>query len=147
MNHLRAQLIFFVCLVFPFLLSAQFHYGGGISYIEFKNSIGIQAKTSFPVHKQLNVSLSAAYFLNKDFGDEVNVDVHYRWFDVNEMVYFYPLAGLSIVKEKSSSTIRPGFNLGLSSHFKITDRLDLYIEPKVIFARLSTFAMSTGVYF
>ncbi len=142
---MKQIIVLFVFLV-PCTMFAQFKLGAGLQYLERTNQIGVHAKTAIGINDKIMLNASGNYYLSKAFRYDVNADVNWRLFDVNETVFFYPLAGLNFLKA-TDSDIDIGINLGIFSYFPLSDRLDMYLEPKLILGSINSFAMSAGVFF
>jgi len=95
-------------------------------------------------YDQNSINIRKYHLLFKGIDFDINGDVHYR-FNIGRDARIHPLAGLNLAKFNGNSTLDIGINLGIFASMPIQDRLQLYLEPKVILGGQSSFAISVGV--
>ncbi len=123
---------------------SQFNFGAGLTYLERGSDIGIQGKTFLGLSEYWGAALGADFILTNDIVFDINADAHYR-FNVGQQSRIHPFGGLNLAKFPESSEIDIGINFGVFASFPIQNRLQLYLEPKVIVGGLKTFVLSAGV--
>lgn len=136
----------FIFLIISNFSFAQFKFGAGLGYLENGNQFSLQAKTAVGITNELMLGGSYNYYLSSANQYDVNVDAMWRIIDINRTVYIYPFGGLHFIKP-NNTRIDIGINLGLFSYFPITEKLELYIEPKYILGSARSFSLSAGVFF
>jgi len=124
--------------------SSQFDFGVGLTYLERGSDIGLQGKTFLGLSEFWGASVGADFILTQDIVFDINADAHYR-INIGQESRIHPLAGLNLAKFPDNSEIDIGVNFGLFASFPIQNRLQLYLEPKVIVGGLKTFVISAGV--
>ena len=131
-------------LLFCSLGYSQVNIGAGLTYLERGNEIGLQAKVLYSWNDNWGASAGFDYILTDGTNFDINGDVHYR-IQIGRDARINPLAGLNLVKYNSNSPIDIGINLGVFAVMPIQDRLQLYLEPKVILGGQRSFVISVGV--
>jgi len=123
---------------------SQFDVGLGLTYLEQGSDIGLQGKTFLGLSEFWGISAGADFILTKDIKFDINADAHYR-FNIGQESRIHPFGGLNLVKFPNDTEIDIGINLGVFASFPIHNKLQLYIEPKVVLGGLNTFVLSAGV--
>ncbi|HRO09426.1 MAG TPA: hypothetical protein PK047_11205 [Saprospiraceae bacterium] len=123
---------------------AQWFYGGGMKYNannEFK-AIAINAKIGKDISEKFDLDLDAAYYIASSATWAFDVNLHYRFIKIGDVVALNPLAGVNFTK---SSHIYNSILLGLS--LKVYDnKYTYYLEPKWILNE-DQVSISVGILF
>lgn len=123
---------------------SQFNAGGGLTYVEKQNDVGIGAKAILGLAEFWGACLGADLFFTNGVKFDVNADAHYR-LRIGENTAINPLLGLNFTKFSENSDLDIGINLGLFTLIPLQDRLNLYIEPKLTVGTFNSFVLSAGV--
>ena len=149
-------LIALTCL-FNISLSAQFTFGAGISINVDDSFFGLSGKGHYQINDEYAGQASLTYFLENNNVSFfiVDLDVIYNGFNIGDLEGFSikALGGLQVASASvdtgfgSASDTELGLNVGVNAVIPLTDRLDLYIEPKFVISGIDGFVISGGVYF
>ncbi len=131
-------------LTLPFLGISQFHIGGGLSYVERGNEVGLGAKATLGLAEFWGAALGTDLILTNGAKFSINADAHYR-LRLGENTSINPLAGLNFTKFSDNSDLDIGINLGVFTMIPLQDRLNLYIEPKITVGTFNSFVLSAGI--
>jgi len=135
----------FVILSTFHFASAQINVGIGNTLIFDGTTYGLQAKGIVNVSEDWRVGGTFSYYFDSAVDYGIDVDVQYELITIGESVNIFPMAGLNFFKYPGDSNI--ALNLGLFSDFPVTERMRVYIEPKIIVDNESTFVASAGILF
>lgn len=137
-------------LAFAASSSAQFKFGAGAQL--FDGSFGLQGKANNAFTEDFSGQVSFTYYLESGITLwALDADVHYYGFELGDLESFKlaPFAGLNFLNASvggfSDSNI--GLNVGINGSLPLDGGLEIYIEPKLVIAGGSGFAISGGVYF
>ena len=86
-----------------------------------------------------------SYYFDSAYDYGIDLDVQYELLTISDDFNIFPLAGLNFSNFEIGSNI--ALNLGIFSDFPVTDRLRVYIEPKIIVDNNSTFVAAAGILF
>ena len=127
-----------------FSLQAQFHYGGGVQYNIDASVLGFQGKLFYEYDEAYRGSGTFTFHLDDVLNWTIDLDGHYKLFQIFENLNFAPLGGLSIINFTGDTRI--GLNIGAFLDKEIKDRY-YYLEPKLTFRDGSAFIISAGTFF
>lgn len=133
--------------------------GGGLSYGNEINSLGLRADGVYSINKDLGIGATGTYYMEKDGLSWFVVDANaqYNLMKEDDMVV-YGLAGLNMTmwnlsldlgflgKVESSGT-DTGINVGAGARKKIGNKLELFGEAKYVVSGAGFFAVGVGLLF
>ncbi|MBK8670561.1 MAG: hypothetical protein IPN89_14340 [Saprospiraceae bacterium] len=136
-------------IIFLFILStvcfhaeAQFQFGGGMKFnsnTDFK-AVAVNAKFKKNVSDRFDGNVDVAYYIASKASWSVDLDMHYRLFNINDKVLLNPFAGINFTK---TSLINTSLSLG-GSVLVPTDKYTYFIEPRWILD-FNQFVFSVGI--
>lgn len=137
-----------ICALFLLLFSthgySQWFYGGGMRYntnTEFK-AIALNAKVGKDISEKFDANVDFSYYLSKKVTWSLDLDVHYRLFNISDKVIINPIAGLNFTKTEVINN-----SLGIGVSIRVPDeKYTYYFEPKWILDN-SQFVFNVGVLF
>lgn len=154
-NALLADLPLVACLLlFSLPAAAQFSVGGGLTYGEGIEELGVQGRASYAFSPSLELAGKYSFFFvdgDVDFST-VDVDAHFTFLDEGN-VSFYGLGGvnLSIFDFDAffglGSETEIGLNVGSGVRVGISDRADFFGELKYIIGDADQLVVSAGLRF
>ena len=138
--------IILICLFVAgaFSLQAQFHYGAGTQYNIDASALGFQGKLFYEYDEAYRGSGTFTYHLDNALNWSIDLDGHYKLFQIFQNLNFAPMAGLAIISFTGDTQL--GLNVGAFLDKEINDRF-YYLEPKLTFNNGSAFIVSVGTFF
>ncbi len=140
-------------IIVSFLFFAGYGYGqislGGGLETNF-TSTGLKAQAKIGVNEKFSGQVSFAYFVNNSNPSMLNFDVHYLLTTAgdSDAITISGLGGLNYWSSGITGvSAELGINIGANITFPITDKLDMFIEPKVTAINTGDFFLALGVYF
>ncbi len=148
---MKKTLLLLVCVfAMGYSAQAQTKFGAGASFLDGLFGVGARAHNSFTEDFAGQASFHY-YFESLVNVYSIDLDVHYSGFDLGDVESFAitPFAGLNFFRAAQNGIggTNTNLNVGVNGTMPLTDTLDLYIEPKFIIGRISSFGVSAGVYF
>lgn len=133
--------------------------GGGLSYANDINSIGLRVDGVYSINKDIAAGATATYYLEKDGLSWFVFDINgqYNFIKQDDMVV-YGLAGINMTmwnlsldlgflgKVETSGT-DTGINIGAGARKKIGDKLELFGEVKYVASGAGFFSIGAGILF
>ncbi|MCC5932157.1 MAG: outer membrane beta-barrel protein [Cyclobacteriaceae bacterium] len=124
-------------------LKAQTGLGGGFSYGNRIERLGLDLRADFKLNDRWALSPKAHLFFPQSTGNiterwtSFNLDVHYL-LNLENIMFLYPIAGINVTawsreNRRLNSQINGseiGINLGLGGLFKIAGNIDGFMEVK-----------------
>jgi len=137
-----------ICLSFLLLgftgLKAQLYYGAGAQFNVDASALGIQGKLFYEYDETYRGSGTFTLHFDQVLNWTIDLDGHYKLFEISDSFNFAPLGGLAIIDFNGGT--RVGLNLGAFFDFDFDER-HVYLEPKLTFRDGSAFIISGGVFF
>lgn len=137
--------------------SAQLKFGAGLNLDLDDGFIGLTAKGHATINEEYAGQASFSYFFEKNSVKvwTIDLDVHYSGFNIGDLEGFRltPFGGLNVFHTSvniggfGGGNTELGINLGLNATFPINERLDLFIEPKIVISGIDGIGLAAGVYF
>jgi hypothetical protein len=133
--------------------------GGGLSYANDINSLGLRVDGVYSINKDIAAGATATYYMEKDGLSWFVIDVNgqYNLLKQDDMTV-YGLAGINMTmwnlsldlgflgKVETSGT-DTGFNLGAGARKKIGDKMELFGEVKYVASGAGFFSVGAGILF
>lgn len=117
-------------VIFSMSLQGQWIFGGGLklnSNNQFKG-LAPHIKIGKDVAPRFDINVDFAYYIFSAADLSLDVDLHYRLFNIADQVLINPVAGINFTRIES---IKNSLSLGVSVRI-IDDLYTYYIEPKYI---------------
>lgn len=140
---MKKLLVLIFIIVGVYTAQGQIKAGAGVSTYYNSFLLGGQIKLGLPLADKLNLGVSGTYFLKKKSSFAFDVDVRYQLIEIGS-TSFEPLVGFNIGKVGGNGGT--SMNVGVFTLIE-RDRLDIYLEPKLIVDNKTIFVISGGVYF
>ncbi len=109
---------------------SQWIFGGGLKFNsndEFK-ALAPHIKVGKDISEKFDINVDIGYYLSKKAELTLDLDLHYRLFNIADKVLINPTAGINFVK-----TVNFTNSLSLGASVRVlTDRYNYYVEPKYI---------------
>jgi len=145
MNKVLLILIFLGCTV---TLSSQLSVGAALES-DFDN-IGIKGQVKLGLTEEIALQGSYTIYFSSPVSTMLNLDGHYLLTTAgdSDMITVNALAGFNFWGsglEGDKSVL--GINIGSNVTFPISDRLDMFIEPKLTIISTASIQVAMGVYF
>ncbi len=131
---------------------ANLRAGGGLVYASEISNIGLTFNGTYEITEQWEASIAFTHIFEKDYlkWNVLDLDGHYVFYQHDEKLNVYGLAGLSLNFWKAAISIggitfpeqtgsNVGFNLGMGANYKLTNNLNLAPEMR--------FTLMDGSYF
>lgn len=142
----KLTLALLLCIGSLSVSHAQLNFGAGAQLIFDGSVFGVQGKVLYKnLTDQIDLSGSFTLYLEDGIDWAIDVDAQYQLTETDAGIRLYPFAGVNILKSFANTDI--GINLGFGGRMKLTDSLDLYVEPKIILNNGSSLAVTAGVFF
>lgn len=121
---------------------AQFYFGGGMKFNsnnDFK-ALGLNAKVGKDIAEKFDINADFTYYIASKASWSLDLDLHYRLFNVAERLYISPMAGINFTRTTVTNN-----SLSLGASLKVpTDKYTYFVEPRWILDN-AQFVFSVGV--
>ncbi len=142
---MKTFFISFLLLFFSLACNAQLNFGLGTQVVIDNIVFGTQARAMYEVQENWRVSGTFTYHFDREFDWTIDSDVQYKLITLGDDTHLAPLLGFDI-NNGALRGIDIGANLGVFADFLI-ENFRIYVEPKFVLKKQSTFVISGGFFF